>query len=89
VRPAGALSPVVPGDPFLLLAVDLDIGRVQIDRRASGDELCPTLLTERGKTSADELAYRSFHVGEDRAVEAAREADERRRGRDLRNRAQR
>jgi len=34
----------------------------------------PTLLTERGKTSADELAYRSFHVGEDRAVEAAREA---------------
>ncbi len=62
------------GEPDLdrFWRVDLDIGRVQVNRRACGDELRPTLLTERGETPTDELAYRRFHVDEDRVVEAAR-----------------
>ena len=64
--------------------VDLDIGRVQVNRRACGDELRPTLLTERGETPTDELAYRRFHVDEDTRRRSGAPADERRHGRDLR-----
>ena len=57
MRSAEALTLVVERDPFLLRAVDLDVGRVEIDRRAHRDKAGPTLLSQARQSRGEQAPW--------------------------------
>lgn len=88
MRSPDALTGVVVRDALLAGPVDLDIGRVQIQRRAHASQRLAALGIERCEPAAHQRGVRGLDPGEDLFVEALGERDERRRRRDVGHRPQ-
>ena len=78
MRTVDTLAQVVVGRAALLAAIDLGVGRVEIDGRALRDEIHPALLRHQREGLRDERRVGLFHLGTCRLVEALPQADHRR-----------
>ena len=89
MRSTGPLAPVVEGRALFLQTVGLDVGRVEVDGRATGGQLLPASLGQQLEPPASELAHRCLDVTEDRLVEVLGPSDKGRGRRDGRHGPQR
>jgi hypothetical protein len=77
VQTADPLGLVGEGDAFFSRPIDLDVGRVQVDRRARRCELLAALLGQGSEPTPHAIAHCLLEVGEDRLVEVLGLANER------------
>jgi len=79
LRPAGQVGPagpdtgIVPPDPLLGLAVDLDVGGVQVDRRVAQHQRGPHLRRNRTQPTRVKLGQGGLDPGQLRRSEPARQ----------------
>jgi hypothetical protein len=64
---------MVPADPLLAGAVDLDVGGVQVDRRPDADKAAPLPGSQQPKRPGDQAGHGPLDPGDLRLAEAARQ----------------